>query len=71
MSAAKSSTELWPALSTPAFEPTRHLLHMVLQAVAAARNEPKNLPDLDEPALRRAPSISRVPNVCFPPKSRR
>ena len=33
MSADKSSTELWPALSAPAFEPTRHLLHMVLQAV--------------------------------------
>lgn len=28
-----SSGDLWPALSYPAFEPTRYLLHMVLQAV--------------------------------------
>ena len=33
MSVDKSTTELWPALSSPAFEPTRHLLHMILQAV--------------------------------------
>lgn len=38
MSAGKSaadlsSGDLWPALSYPAFEPTRYLLHMVLQAI--------------------------------------
>lgn len=33
MTAGKSSSDLWPALSSPAFEPTRYLLHMMLQAV--------------------------------------
>lgn len=32
MTVAKSS-DLWPTLSSPAFEPTRHFLHMVLQAI--------------------------------------
>lgn len=31
--AGESPSDLWPALSSPAFAPTRHLLHMVLQAV--------------------------------------
>lgn len=33
MSVDEPTTGPWPALLTPAFEPTRHLLHMVLQAV--------------------------------------
>ena len=33
MTAEQSVPERWPAFSTPGFEPTRHLLHMVLQAV--------------------------------------
>lgn len=33
MTSDKPSSDLWPALSTPAFEPTRYFLHMVLQAV--------------------------------------
>ena len=33
MTAGASPTDLWPALSYSAFEPTRRLLHMVLQAV--------------------------------------
>ncbi len=33
MIAGQSHSDLWPAFSYQAFEPTRHLLHMVLQAV--------------------------------------
>ncbi|MGE8943414.1 DUF5996 family protein [Leptospira interrogans] len=33
MIAGRSTSDLWPALSYPAFEPTRYLLHMMLQAV--------------------------------------
>lgn len=33
MSVDKPPSDLWPALSYPAFEPTRYLLHMALQAV--------------------------------------
>lgn len=33
MIAGKTPSDPWPALSYPAFEPTRYLLHMVLQAV--------------------------------------
>ncbi|MBX3532910.1 MAG: hypothetical protein KF826_01000 [Xanthobacteraceae bacterium] len=33
MSANKSSSEPWPTLSSPAFAPTRRLLHMMLQAI--------------------------------------
>lgn len=33
MNASRHTADLWPALSSPAFEPTRYLLHMVLQAV--------------------------------------
>lgn len=33
MNARKCSSDLWPALSYSAFEPTRYLLHMALQAV--------------------------------------
>src|SRR5690349_2495282 len=33
MTAARSSSVLWPALSRSAFEPTRYFLHMVLQAI--------------------------------------
>jgi hypothetical protein len=33
MIAGQSRSDLWPEFSSPAFEPTRHLLHMVLQAI--------------------------------------
>lgn len=33
MTAGRSTSDIWPALSYPAFEPTRYLLHMALQAV--------------------------------------
>lgn len=33
MTRDRSSSDSWPALSYPAFEPTRYLLHMALQAV--------------------------------------
>jgi hypothetical protein len=33
MAAGKRTSDLWPALSSPAFAPTRDLLHMALQAV--------------------------------------
>ncbi|MCS3450198.1 MULTISPECIES: DUF5996 family protein [Bradyrhizobium] len=33
MIAGKRTSDFWPALSSPAFEPTRTLLHMTLQAV--------------------------------------
>jgi hypothetical protein len=33
MTASDSPVDLWPALSSPAFEPTRYFLHMLLQAI--------------------------------------
>ncbi len=62
MSANTSQSDLWPALSYPAFEPTRYLLHMVLQAVGKLKlTEPFQAQWAEVPLLLNARGLTTGP----------